>query len=133
MQSQPVTPEAAVGGGGGSARHVERQLTARSEFIMDKLLDFERQFEEIDVTTMHIDEALRAGLEMPSQARDRLAQLEARLDRLQCEGVDSIDTFELTSGKDQARALRKTLTRRAEQMHEKMDNIFAYIKQAMKK
>jgi len=80
--------------------------------MMDKLLDFERQFEEIDASTAAISEAFSCGQFAASQARDELAQLEATLDRLQCEGVDSIDTYELGSGQEQARSLRKILTRR---------------------
>merc|ERR1719336_1268324 len=100
---------------------------------MEQLIDFERQFDEIDARTAEIYAGFQGGQIIPGKARDDLAQLEARLDRLQCEGVDSIETFDLQSGKDQARALRKVLTRRAEQMHERMDDLFAEIKQAMKK
>jgi len=100
---------------------------------MERLLDFERQFEEIDAGTGAIGEALGCGQISIGKARDDLAQLEARLDRLQCEGVDSIDTFELKTGKEQARALRKVLTRRAEQMHTRMDDLFKQIKQLMPK
>lgn len=114
-------------------RRAERQLSARSEFIMEQLLDFERQFEDIDASVAAIEAAFRSGELTPGKARDDLAQLEARLDRLQCEGVDSIETFELQSGKDQARALRKVLTRRAEQMHGKFDDIFQEIKGVLKR
>merc|ERR1712032_767035 len=95
---------------------------------MEQLCDFERQFDEIDASVSGIEEALEQHSMAPGRARDTLAQMEARLDKLQCHGVDCIDTFELKSGKDQARALRKVLTRRAEQMHDRMDRIFNTIK-----
>lgn len=107
-------------------------MSARSEHTFERLIDFERQFEEIDASVARIEAGLHNG-DPVGKARDELAQLEARLDRLQCEGVDSIDTYELQSGKEQARALRKVLTRRAEQMHGKMDEIFKEILQALKK
>lgn len=107
-------------------------MSARSEHTFERLLDFERQFEEIDASVARIEAGFRNG-DPPGKARDELAQLEATLDRLQCEGIDSIDTYELQSGKEQARALRKVLTRRAEQMHGKMDEIFKDLMQALKK
>ena len=44
-------------------------------------------------------------------------------------GVDSIDTYELESGKEHARALRKELTRQAEELHDRMEALFKEIKQ----
>lgn len=97
---------------------------------MERLVDFEQQFRDIDATVAAIAAALAAQQTTPGRARDELAQLEARLDKLQCQGVDCIDTLELKSGKEQARALRKALTKRAEQMHVEMDELFAAIKEA---
>jgi len=96
---------------------------------MEQLLEFEQQFAEIERNVQAIEGALGSQDIAPGQARDHLAQLEARLNKLQCDGVDSIDTFELKTGKDQARALRKVLTRRAELMHNHMEGIFQRIKE----
>merc|ERR1719210_1017244 len=101
--------------------------------MMEQLTEFERQIFEIDNAATDIENALSCQHITFGKARDNLAQLEATLDKLQCYGVDSIDTFELQSGKDQARALRKVLTRRAEQMHGKFDDIFQELKNALKK
>lgn len=101
--------------------------------MMEQLTEFERQYTEIDHAVTDIEDALNCQQITHGKARDDLAQLEAKLDKLQFNGVDSIDTFELQTGKEQARALRKVLTRRAEQMHTRMDAIFQEILAAMSK
>ncbi|CAK0894269.1 unnamed protein product [Prorocentrum cordatum] len=112
-------------------RSANRRLSSKSEFMMDRLADFEQQFTEIEAEVGRIEGDLEDNSVLPGRARDHLAQLEARLDKLQCHGVDSLDTFELQSGKDQARALRKVLTRRAETMHDRMDALFKQLRDAM--
>lgn len=110
-----------------------RRLSEHSEVMLDRLLTFERDFEEITAMTAAIAEAFRCGAVPPGKARDDLAQLEARLDRIQCEGIDSVDTYELRSGREQARALRKSLTRRAEEMHGSMEKLFLELRDAVPK
>eukprot|EP00405_Crypthecodinium_cohnii_P052658 CAMPEP_0206590894 /NCGR_PEP_ID=MMETSP0325_2-20121206/39913_1 /ASSEMBLY_ACC=CAM_ASM_000347 /TAXON_ID=2866 /ORGANISM="Crypthecodinium cohnii, Strain Seligo" /LENGTH=276 /DNA_ID=CAMNT_0054099977 /DNA_START=183 /DNA_END=1010 /DNA_ORIENTATION=+ len=115
-QSRPYAPPSAHSGDQSLAppgQGMERKFSARSAHTLDRLWDFEQQFEEIDATTASIVDAFRSGVLQSGKARDDLAQLEARLDKLQCDGIDSIDTFELKTGKDQARAHRKALTKRA--------------------
>jgi hypothetical protein len=112
-------------------RRLEKRFSCRSESTLGKLSDFEMKFNEIDASITRIAEALHNGEFTPGRARDDLAQLEACLDKLQFNGVDCIDTYELESGKEQARSLRKELTRRAEELHERMEVIFKEIKDVM--
>lgn len=100
---------------------------------MEKLADFRRQFDEIEASMHHIAGSVHLSDTSLGKARDELAQLEATLDKLQCKGVDSIDTFELDTGKDLAKSMRKELTNRAEKIHDRMDEIFKDIKRAQKK
>jgi len=112
-------------------RMVDRKLSLESEKTLGQLVDFEREFNEIDRGTQEIQEALLRGETSAGQAKTDLALLEANLDKLQCKGVDSIETMDLHSGKERARALRKELTKRAEGMHERMDALFKEIKRRL--
>ncbi|CAE8720527.1 unnamed protein product [Polarella glacialis] len=109
-------------------RLIDRRLSSRSVHQIEQLGGFERQFTEIDHAVDSLEAALVHQQIAPSYARDHLAQLEARLDKLQCHGVDSIDTVELQSGRLEAKSLRKGLTHRGEAMHERMEEIFRRLK-----
>lgn len=113
-------------------RHLDRRMSSKSEDTVEKLADFRRQFDDIEASMNGIVGSLHLKDTNLGKARDELAQLEATLDKLQCKGVDSIDTFELDSGKDVAKSMRKELTARAEKIHDRMDEIFKEIKQAQK-
>lgn len=103
-------------------------MSRLSEDTVSQLETFERQFDDIERQMRDIVASWRAGHVAPGKARTDLAQLEAKLDKIQCNGVDSIETYELTSGKDTAKALRKELTKRAELIHERMDQVFQELK-----
>lgn len=73
--------------------------------------------------------AVQASEISPGQAHGDLAQLEARLDKLQCDGIDSVDTTPLAAAdRESARHLRRDLTRRADQLHGQIDGTFAGLK-----
>lgn len=101
--------------------------------MMAQLAGFEQQLTELDRAVGAVEAGLSSHQLMPGQARDHLAQVEAQLDKLQCNGVDSIDTFELQSGKQEARSLRKELTRRGETLHDRIEAIFGCIKELLNK
>jgi len=104
-------PSGGVGTCAGGAAAKRKKVATLSQ-----LDEFRLQFDEIDTAVARLEAA---------PARDELAQLEARLDRLQCHGVDSLVTSELSpSSKELARSMRRELTRRAEQMHCRMDVLF---------
>lgn len=110
------------------ARSTQKKMSRTSESTMGQLEDFRRQFDDIDLAVDGIELGLSRADARPGKARDELAQLEARLDKLQCHGVDCVDTSALESGQQEARAFRKELTRRAENMHARMDGLFGRIK-----
>lgn len=99
--------------------------------MMATLAGFDQQLTELDRSVSAVEAGLTSQQLMPGQARDHLAQIEAQLDKLQCNGVDSIDTFELQSGKAEARSLRKDLTRRGEVLHDRIEVIFRCIKELL--
>eukprot|EP00747_Dinoflagellata_sp_TGD_P209872 gnl/TRDRNA2_/TRDRNA2_83246_c0_seq1.p1 gnl/TRDRNA2_/TRDRNA2_83246_c0~~gnl/TRDRNA2_/TRDRNA2_83246_c0_seq1.p1 ORF type:complete len:314 (-),score=59.34 gnl/TRDRNA2_/TRDRNA2_83246_c0_seq1:127-930(-) len=112
-------------------RSLDRRFSGISESTLGKLEQYAQEFDGIEAGMGQIEQLFREKQVLPGKANSELAQLEAKLDRLQCNGVDSIETFELVSGKEQARALRKELTKRAEQLHDKMDALFKEIKEDM--
>lgn len=101
--------------------------------MMAQLAGFGRQLDALDEEIGNIEASLDASQLLPGQARDSLAQVEAQLDKLQCHGLDSVDTFDLQSGKLEAKSLRKSLTHRGEVMHQRIEAIFARIKELMQK
>ncbi|EER07491.1 hypothetical protein Pmar_PMAR020655 [Perkinsus marinus ATCC 50983] len=55
-----------------------------------------------------------------------------QLDKLQFNGIDSVETVDLHSGKEPAKAARKELVRQAEKLSARIDKIFKQIKEAEK-
>jgi len=106
---------------------ITRSLSSKSLDTIEKLSGFKRRFDEIEASMEQLIASVRTSRLPFGTARTELAQLEATLDRLQCKGVDSIDTFELSSGKDLAKSIRKELTGRAEKIHNRMDQSFKAI------
>lgn len=120
-----TTTEAEQESSGGDQPYVAKsRLSEKSLHTLGRLRQFESDFAEISA------DLVRLGAELGdpsvtratgSRAFDELAQLEARLDTLQFKGVDSVETVDLQSGKEESRALRKKLTQRAESLHEELD------------
>eukprot|EP00747_Dinoflagellata_sp_TGD_P198082 gnl/TRDRNA2_/TRDRNA2_70236_c0_seq1.p1 gnl/TRDRNA2_/TRDRNA2_70236_c0~~gnl/TRDRNA2_/TRDRNA2_70236_c0_seq1.p1 ORF type:complete len:209 (+),score=36.73 gnl/TRDRNA2_/TRDRNA2_70236_c0_seq1:24-650(+) len=102
-----------------------------SKNTLRDLAQYLEKFDDIEAGIEEMESSFIEGQILPSKANTDLAQLEAKLDKLQCNGVDSVETFQLGSGKDQAKALRKYLTKRAEQLHGKMDELFRTFKEQM--
>lgn len=123
-------PSTCAEGAEASAKTLQKRFSCKSESVLGRLGEFEAQFNDIEESIKRIAEGFHSGELTPPGARDHLAQVEALLDKLQFNGVDSIETFELESGKDKARSLRKELVRRAEELHGRMEEIFKEIKVA---
>lgn len=109
---------------------ITRTLSSKSLDTIEKLSGFKRRFDDIEASMEQLIASVRTSRLPLGTARTELAQLEAALDRLQCKGIDSVDTFELSSGKDLAKSMRKELTGQAEKIHDFMDEIFKAIKYA---
>jgi len=97
--------------------------------IFDLLEDLQNQMQVLESRIPVILEALEDGAVTPGQARDRFAQIEAQLSKLQCNGIDSISTAGLAPDRaDEARATRKRLTLKAERLQSHLEEIFARIR-----
>jgi hypothetical protein len=59
------------------------------------------------------------------KATTELSQIEAKLNKLQEKGVDSIQTADLSSGKELAKDMRKKLNKDIEVLFDRMQALFA--------
>lgn len=90
------------------------------------------QLAQLEASVSATQEALRDGRMPSGSARDSLAQLEANVDRLQCEGIDSVSTSQLLGAElEAAKTLRRALTKRVEALHERMDTTFDRLREAL--
>eukprot|EP00435_Cladocopium_sp_Y103_P073475 s13_g43.t2 len=85
---------------------------------------------ELAASELHLtQQALKLAEVTPGQARADLAQLEARLDRLQCHSIDAVSTAGLSSqDEDAARNLRRQLVKQVEQLQRRLDETFERLK-----
>jgi len=121
-------PVSSPGSPDSSAREV--QATAASEPDAISLLeDLRVQQQALESKVGVILEALEEEAVTPGQAKDKLAQIEAKLAKLQCNGIDCVSTAGLPPGTaDEVRAQRKELTAKAESLQLRLDEIFIQIK-----
>lgn len=88
--------------------------------VADPKEDFLAEFGCLEEALVALERGIASGSVVPGQARTDLAQLEAKLDRLQCKGIDSA-----VGGGDEARRERRELTRRADLLHARISGIFS--------
>lgn len=101
---------------------------------MDTLEELQQQVTVVENSVLEIDRALNTSTLAPGQARDHLAQLEARLSDLQCKGIDMVSVAGLSgSAADEARAKRKELTRQTERLQSCMEAMFGRIAAMLRK
>jgi len=109
---------------------LRRTLSRKSYDTVMTLSNFRRSFDDIEASIEQLTVSIQSTETPVGRARTELAQLEATLDKLQCKGVDSVETFELSSGKELAKSIRKELTDRADIIHDRIDEVFKAIKYA---
>eukprot|EP00440_Ansanella_granifera_P045870 gb/GFBE01049687.1/.p1 GENE.gb/GFBE01049687.1/~~gb/GFBE01049687.1/.p1 ORF type:complete len:163 (+),score=36.78 gb/GFBE01049687.1/:1-489(+) len=94
-----------------------------------QLRDLEAQLRAAEAELFTTERALRAAQVSPGQAKADLAQLEARLEKIQCKGIDSVSTADLPAEDEEAaRSFRRRLTREVERLQNFLDATFDYIK-----
>ncbi|KAF4725673.1 hypothetical protein FOZ63_029481 [Perkinsus olseni] len=104
-------------------------LSAKTLGHLDQL---EAALHDVEREVSETEQDLISGEMSVGKAKDDLAQVEARLDKLQFNGIDSVQTVDLHSGKEPAKAARKELVRQAEDLSARIDKIFKQIKEAEK-
>jgi len=95
---------------------------------LQELERFQQSFDEVKENARALEEAVHVGKVSPSKARDDLAQLEAKLEKLQCTGVDSLEISDLSADKEVVKIKRKKLTEQSELLHETIDQLFETLK-----
>jgi len=96
---------------------------------LERLQELQEQINKLQDGLQKVEAELNMAEITPAQARDVLAQLEARLDQVQCKGIDSVSMEGLVvERQEEARFLRKALTRQAESLQDRFDTAFAAIK-----
>jgi len=86
--------------------------------------DFLGQIAAVEAAVLQVESALQSSCTSIGQARTELAQLEARLEHLQCKGIDSVPNSVLASDEQSAKQMRKEFTRRAELLHQRLGGLF---------
>ncbi|EER05501.1 hypothetical protein Pmar_PMAR011526 [Perkinsus marinus ATCC 50983] len=102
-------------------------MSALSQETCGALEELDRQLADIEAEVRQVEGELDSGCLTPERAQHVLAQVEARLDKLQFRGIDEIETGNLHSGKETAKYARKELVRRAEQLSQKIESIFRHL------
>jgi hypothetical protein len=131
----PQTPEVIVLGDGQMTEGVASDLGPAADpepaaFVEPNtfaiLEDLENQMQEISRKLCVVLEALEEEAVTMGKARDNFAQLESRLQKLQCQGIDCVSLDGLSPRKsEEVRAIRRELTRKAEHLQSELDKIFA--------
>lgn len=102
-------------------------LRTCGQLALGKMEENESEMWILEGSIDAVARAVRVG-EMPSYvARDELAQLEGKLIRLQCQGIDKV-ALSLQSGSasaEEAQDLKMQLTMKAEDLQNRMERIFA--------
>lgn len=105
-------------------------LPTKAEQTLAKLDAFKAALKGIEHEVRESEQNLR-GVSSPSlmrMVRDELAQVEARLNKLQCAGLDSMELCDLGSDMGAAKLLRKELIQDAEHLQQRIEFMFDRIK-----
>ncbi|CAD7940405.1 unnamed protein product [Amoebophrya sp. A120] len=115
-----------------SVDHIElqRQMSQPSQQTLELLQDLATQYNDLVERTNEIEAEFRAGQVTTGKATTDLSQIEAAANKLQEKGVDSVQIAELHSGKETARALRRSLNAGLESFFERLSDLFRDLRAA---
>lgn len=110
---------------------MKRTLSMASETALTKLQKLQLELESIQVQVTNIQESLSENGDENDvhlgQFKTTLGILNGRLDKLQFAGLDSVVVGALASGQKDARALRKSLNKRASTLSTLIKNVHSRI------
>lgn len=99
-------------------------VSPRSATALNKLERYNQEVQELEEEVAGIESALQDYPRTPRarllEAKDQIAQMNGNLEKLQYNGVDSIITAELESGKERAKEKRKALNQRCDVLRERI-------------
>jgi len=125
--NSPVVFATPVGGGStAGAAAMSRQMSMRSTETMTVLFGLETKIDKLASKIRDSEAELavqEAGAESRRRLRGSVPQLWGDLERVQFEGIDAVLIAELRSGKDAARDLRRSLTKRIAELTSRLENL----------
>ena len=77
--------------GGGAPPVPKRAMSIQSSATLENLASFVAEYDALRHAVDGIEQAWRSGELTATQSRDQLAQVEARVNKLQCQGLDSME------------------------------------------
>lgn len=107
-------------------RTLSRQYSVRSTEVVDTLDQIELEVAAMEAQLAEADSVLtryQPGDELNSQLRNDLAQLHGNANKLLATRIDAILTGELVSGRDDARAKRKSLIKTVEKLIDSVEKL----------
>lgn len=110
---------------------LQRNLSAPSKDTITVLEDLAKGFHAVVEEVNEVERDYRSGSRVPGDCRAALAQIEAKANKLQEKGVDSVQITELNSGKEVARAMRRGLNNGLEALFERMQFLFKEFKEVV--
>ncbi|CAD7932325.1 unnamed protein product [Amoebophrya sp. A25] len=112
------------GGTTSSNKEFHRQMSLPSKETLEVLEMLAKSYQELVDRANGIEADFRTGTSSGGKATTALSQVEADANRLQEKGVDSVQIAELHSGKETARALRRSLNQGLEDFFERLGFLF---------
>ncbi|KAF4649039.1 hypothetical protein FOL46_002172 [Perkinsus olseni] len=110
-----------------SSNRPMRTMSVLSQQTCGALEGLDQQLTGVEAEVRQVESDLCSGVLTAERAQHVLAQVEARLDKLQFKGIDEIETGNLHSGKETAKHARKELVRRAEMLSRRIESIFRHL------
>mmetsp|Transcript_53243 Transcript_53243/g.147593 ORF Transcript_53243/g.147593 Transcript_53243/m.147593 type:complete len:111 (-) Transcript_53243:282-614(-) len=100
-----------------------RKMSTISTERLATLEDLQAQFDEMSSMVDEFQGTIEGGASEPEELlaiKSQLAQLNGKLDRFQFESVDAVATGDLSSGKSDAKAMRKALNAGVDVLRERV-------------
>uniref|UniRef100_A0A7S2MNY4 Uncharacterized protein n=1 Tax=Alexandrium andersonii TaxID=327968 RepID=A0A7S2MNY4_9DINO len=94
------------------------------------LLRCDLELERLEARAKEVLQQLESGLMTNGQARDALAQVEARANKLETQDIDGVYTSKLVSGKTQAKNEKREQLARLERLFAELEGAFRQISAA---
>jgi len=101
-----------------------RAFSLQSQEAMDLLLRCELELEKLESKTKEVLQQFDSGILTQGQARDALAQVEAKANKLETQDIDGVYTSKLVSGKVQAKSEKREQLARLERLFADLDAAF---------
>eukprot|EP00929_Paragymnodinium_shiwhaense_P089040 TRINITY_DN49302_c0_g1_i1.p1 TRINITY_DN49302_c0_g1~~TRINITY_DN49302_c0_g1_i1.p1 ORF type:complete len:371 (+),score=83.11 TRINITY_DN49302_c0_g1_i1:91-1203(+) len=118
------------GGGQPPTAPMGRAYSMASCDAMHRLQAVATALGRLEAAATSVEQRLQASVLDAVSARTQLAQIEAEAKQLEADGVDSVTSGELETGKADIKALKRSLLERLEALFNKLETLFARLRAA---